>query len=139
MKYRIPAVCSVALARLPARATEVAYCKASHRVATVALPLSIGAGLKKIRERIGTRRLLVDLEVLGIRQSRDEPFMKATGSFHRESPGTRLRITTGEDGLEALVTGPWRPFPAQDKLASGLSLVADCGLIVRTDSGYASL
>jgi hypothetical protein len=88
MKYRIPAVCSVALARLPARATEVAYCKASHRVATVALPLSIGAGLKKIRERIGTRRFLVDLEVLGIRQSRDEPFMKATGSFHRESPGT---------------------------------------------------
>jgi hypothetical protein len=51
----------------------------------------------------------------------------------------RLRITIGEEGLEALVPRPWRPVPAQDKLASGLSLMADCGLIVRTGSGYASL
>jgi hypothetical protein len=87
MEYRIPAVCSVALAKLPVCATELAYCKASHRATTVALFLSTGAGLKKIRERIGTRRFLFDLEVLGIRQSRDEPFMKALGQFHREFPG----------------------------------------------------
>jgi hypothetical protein len=43
---------------------EVAYCKVSHRVTTVALSLSIGAGLKKI-----------------------EPFMKAWGQFYREFPG----------------------------------------------------
>ena len=48
----------------------------------------------------------------------------------------RLRITIGEDGLVALVSRPWRPAPAQDKLASGLSLMADCGLIARKDSGY---
>jgi hypothetical protein len=66
-----------------------AYCKASHRVITAALSLSIGAGLKKIRERLRTRRFLFDLEVLGIRQSRDEPFMKAWGQFHREFPGIR--------------------------------------------------
>jgi hypothetical protein len=66
-----------------------AYCKASHRATTVALFLPTGAGLKKIRERIGTRRFLFDLEVLGIRQSRDEPFMKAWGQFHREFPGIR--------------------------------------------------
>jgi hypothetical protein len=87
MKYRTSAVCGVALAKIPAWATEVAYCKASHKVTTVALSLSIGAGLKKIRERIGTRRFLSDLEVLGIRQSRDESFMKAWGQFHREFPG----------------------------------------------------
>jgi hypothetical protein len=50
----------------------------------------------------------------------------------------RLRITIGEDGLVALVPRPWRPIPAQDKLASALSLMADCGLISRTNSGYAS-
>jgi hypothetical protein len=48
----------------------------------------------------------------------------------------RLRITIGEDGLVALVSKPWRPAPAQDKLASGLSLMADCGLIARVGAGY---
>jgi hypothetical protein len=38
--------------------------QASHRAITVALSLSTGAGLKKIREKIGTRRFLFDLEVL---------------------------------------------------------------------------
>ncbi|HTF66459.1 MAG TPA: hypothetical protein VK638_27625 [Edaphobacter sp.] len=48
----------------------------------------------------------------------------------------RLRITVGENGLVALVPRPWRPAPALDKLESGLSLLADCGFIVRTVSGY---
>jgi hypothetical protein len=37
----------------------------------------------------------------------------------------RLRITIEEEGLRALVTKPWKPSPALDKLASGLSLMAD--------------
>jgi hypothetical protein len=49
----------------------------------------------------------------------------------------RLRITIGEEGLIALVSKPWRPAPAQDKLASGLSLMADCGLVARVGSGFA--
>ncbi len=43
----------------------------------------------------------------------------------------RLRVTIEEDGLRALVTKPWKPAPAADKLASGLALMADCGLVVR--------
>jgi hypothetical protein len=74
------------LAKSPTWAAAAAYCKASHRVINVALSLSIGAGLKKIRERSGIRRFLFDLEVFGIRQSRDEPFMKTWGQFHREFP-----------------------------------------------------
>lgn len=43
----------------------------------------------------------------------------------------RLRVTIEEDGLRALVAKPWKPAPAADKLASGLALMADCGLVVR--------
>jgi hypothetical protein len=43
----------------------------------------------------------------------------------------RLRVTIEEDGLRALVVKPWKPAPAADKLASGLALMADCGLVVR--------
>jgi hypothetical protein len=42
-----------------------------------------------------------------------------------------LRVTIEEDGLRALVAKPWKPAPAADKLASGLALMADCGLVVR--------
>jgi hypothetical protein len=49
----------------------------------------------------------------------------------------RLRITIGENGLIALVPWVWRPAPARDKLASGLSLMADCGLIARAGSEFA--
>jgi hypothetical protein len=48
----------------------------------------------------------------------------------------RLRVTIEEEGLRALVPKPWQPAPAADKLASGLSLMADCGLVLRGASGY---
>jgi len=46
----------------------------------------------------------------------------------------RLRVTIEEDGLQALVAKPWKPAPAADKLASGLALMADCGLVVRASA-----
>ncbi len=47
----------------------------------------------------------------------------------------RLRVTIEEEGLRALVAKPWKPAPAADKLASGLALMADCGLVVRAPGG----
>ena len=47
----------------------------------------------------------------------------------------RLRVTIEEDGLRALVLSPWKPAPAADKLASGLSLMVDCGLVLKATPG----
>ena len=47
----------------------------------------------------------------------------------------RLRVTLEEEGLRALVAKPWKPAPAADKLASGLSLMAECGLVERAAGG----
>jgi len=54
-------------------------------------------------------------------------FAVATNRYEGETQ--RLRITLEEEGLEALVSEPWRPYIAADRLGTLLSLMADCGII----------
>ena len=54
-------------------------------------------------------------------------FAVATNRF--DGGTQRLRIAIEEEGLEALVGKPWRPYIAADRLGTLLSLMADCGLI----------
>jgi hypothetical protein len=63
-------------------------------------------------------------------------FAVATNRF--DGGTQRLRITIEEEGLEALVGKPWRPYIAADRLGTLLSLMADCELIKRgaTDEEY---
>jgi len=63
-------------------------------------------------------------------------FAVATNRF--DGGTQRLRITIEEEGLEALVSKPWRPYIAADRLGTLLSLMADCELIKRSanDEGY---
>jgi hypothetical protein len=55
-------------------------------------------------------------------------FAVATNRF--DGGRQRLRIILEEDGLEALVDHPWRPRITQDRLATALSLLIDCGFVV---------
>jgi hypothetical protein len=54
-------------------------------------------------------------------------FAVATNRF--DGGTQRLRITIEEDGLEALIAKPWRPYITADRLGTVLSLMADCGLL----------
>jgi len=56
-------------------------------------------------------------------------FAVATNRYEGETQ--RLRITLEEDGLEALISEPWRPYIAADRLRTLLSLMAGCGIINR--------
>lgn len=54
-------------------------------------------------------------------------FAVATNRF--DGGRQRLRIILEENGLEALVERPWQPRITPDRLASALSLLADCGFV----------
>jgi len=54
-------------------------------------------------------------------------FAVATNRF--DGGTQRLRITIEEEGLEILVSKPWQPYIAADRLGTLVSLMADCGLI----------
>jgi len=73
--------------------------------------------------------LLVVIEELVLSQH----LAVATGRY--DGGVVRLRVTIEEEGLRALVAKPWKPAPAADKLASGLSLMAECGLVERAAGG----
>jgi hypothetical protein len=53
----------------------------------------------------------------------------------------RLRISIEEEGLEFLADKPLVPFVTPDRLATALSLMADCGLIQWDESaqGYIAI
>jgi len=63
-------------------------------------------------------------------------FVVATNRF--DGGTQRLRITFEEEGLEALISRPWRPDITPDRLDTVLSLMAECELIKWDDdkSGY---
>jgi hypothetical protein len=65
-------------------------------------------------------------------------FAVATNRYEGETQ--KLRITLEEEGLELLVSKPWRPYIAADKLQTLLSLMASCNLITTSDSdeGYSA-
>jgi hypothetical protein len=59
-------------------------------------------------------------------------FAVATNRF--DGGTQKLRIALEEEGLEALVGKPWRPYIAADRLGTLLSLMVDCDLIKRNGS-----
>jgi hypothetical protein len=48
----------------------------------------------------------------------------------------RLRLTIEERGLVALTGKPWRPIITPDRLATGLSLMSECDLVLREEDRY---
>jgi hypothetical protein len=58
-------------------------------------------------------------------------FSVATNRF--DGGTQKLRITLEEDGLESLVSEPWHPYIAEDRLRTLLSLMANCELIKKAD------
>lgn len=48
----------------------------------------------------------------------------------------RLRLTIEEHGLVALTAKPWRPIITPDRLATGLSLMSECDLVLREEDRY---
>jgi hypothetical protein len=60
----------------------------------------------------------------------------AVGTQRFDGLKIRLRMILEEDGLESLVTSPWKPDVTPDRLDSLLSLMQSCGLIQRTDEGF---
>lgn len=71
---------------------------------------------------------LVDLVALVLNNMvLSQHFAVATNRF--DGGTQRLRITIEEEGLEALVSKPWRPDITADRLGTVLSLMADCELI----------
>ena len=80
---------------------------------------------------------LIDLVALVLNNMvLSQHFAVATNRF--DGGTQRLRITIEEEGLEALVGKPWRPYIAADRLETLLSLMADCELIKQDadDEGY---
>jgi hypothetical protein len=73
---------------------------------------------------------LIDLVALVLNNMvLSQHFAVATNRF--DGGTQRLRITIEEEGLEALVGKPWRPYIAADRLGTLLSLMADSELIKR--------
>ena len=54
-------------------------------------------------------------------------FAVATNRF--DGGTQRLRITIEEEGLDALISEPWEPYIASDRLETLLSLMGECELI----------
>jgi len=55
----------------------------------------------------------------------------AVGTQRFDGEKIRLRMILDEDGLETLVTSPWKPGPTPDRLATLLSLLQSCGVVMQ--------
>lgn len=61
-----------------------------------------------------------------------------TATRRYETGKQRLRVTIEENGLTSMITSDalWYPQRAPDRIETMLSLVADCGMLENTESGY---
>jgi hypothetical protein len=60
----------------------------------------------------------------------------AVGTQRFDGEKIRLRMILDEDGLETLVGSPWKPGVTPDRLASLLSLLVGCGVLITEDEAF---